>query len=108
MSYDVGDLVRFGNPVEDTDAEPFRNLAGVPTNPTSVTMIILKPDGTRLVFGWPVPGADGELTNASAGRFHYDVVIDQGDAQWRHRIAGTGDVTAASEGSIRVRPQRVT
>lgn len=103
---DIGDLERFGNPSQDTTSAAFTNLAGTATDPTAVTLIVQKPDGTQLVYGWPSAGANGTLTRESAGRFYFDVLIDQ-SGKWQQRLAGTGTVTAASEGSLRVGRQRV-
>lgn len=103
---DVGDLERVGNPSQDTASAAFTTLAGTPTDPTAVTLVVQKPDGTQLHYGWPSAGADGTLTRESAGRFYFDVTIDQ-SGTWRFRLAGTGAVTAASEGSLRVDRQRV-
>lgn len=103
---DVGDLERFGNPSQDTDSAAFTTLAGAATDPTAVTLVVQKPDGVQLAYGWPSAGADGTLTRESAGRFYFDVLIDQA-GKWQFRLAGTGAVTAASEGSLRVQRQRV-
>jgi hypothetical protein len=103
---DCGDLVRFGNPSQDPDAAAFSTLAGTPTNPDAVTLVVERPDGTQLLFGWPIPGADGELTNESAGRFYAEVLINQSGV-WEQRLAGGGAVTAAAEGTLRVSPRRV-
>jgi hypothetical protein len=106
---DVGDLIRFGNP--DVGATvvsaPFTTIDGTPTNPTAVTLIVLKPDGTTLLYAWPSSGFDGTLANESAGRFYAEILIDQ-SGKWQWRIQGTGAVTAAAEGSLRVQRQRVT
>ena len=102
-TYDRGDLLRFGNPSQDTESAPFSNLAGTPTNPTAVVLTIKKPDlETLLVYGWPSAGADGVLTNESPGRFYFDVALDQ-SGNWDWRLEGTGTVMAASEGRITVR-----
>jgi hypothetical protein len=103
---DVGDLVRFGNPSQDTASAAFTTLAGAAADPTAVTLIIERPDATRLVYGWPTAGASGTLVRESPGRFYFDVLLDQ-SGTWRYRLAGTGTVTAASEGSLRVQRQRV-
>ena len=103
---DIGDLERFGNPSQDTTSAPFTTLAGVATNPTAVTLVVEKPDGSQLAYGWPGAGADGTLTNESAGRFYAEVLIDQ-SGKWLFRLEGTGAVTAASEGNLRVDRQRV-
>jgi hypothetical protein len=104
---DCGDMYRFGNPSQSSAAAPFTTLAGTATNPSAVTLIVQKPDGTKLHYGWPVAGVDGVLTNESAGRFFADILIDQ-SGTWRFRLQGTGAVSAASEGTLRVERQKVT
>lgn len=103
---DIGDVARIGNPSQATTAAAFTTLAGAATDPTAVVLTIVKPDATQLVYGWPSAGADGTLTRESAGRFYTDVLLDQAGT-WRWRLAGTGDVTAASEASLRVDRSRV-
>jgi predicted secreted protein len=106
VTADIGDLERIGNPSQATDSAAFTTLAGAATDPTAVTLVVLKPDGSKLHYGWPSAGADGTLVRESAGRFFYDVLIDQ-SGTWRFRLAGTGNVTAAAEGSLTVQRQRV-
>lgn len=108
---DIGDVERFGNysgatNQDGTAAAAFANLAGVPTNPTTVTLVVQKPDGTQLTYGWPTAGSAGVLTNESPGRFYVDVPIDQ-SGKWQQRLSSTGLVQAASESSLRVQRQRV-
>lgn len=103
---DIGDKIRFGNPSQDTDSAAFTNLAGAATDPGAVVLLIQKPDGSQLEYGWPAAGADGTLTRESAGRFYIDIDIDQ-SGKWQQRLSGTGVITAASEGSLRVERQRV-
>ena len=103
---DIGDLYRFGNPSQDTDSAAFTNLAGTATDPTAVTLVIQKPDGTQLAYGWPAAGVSGTLVRESAGRFYFEVLIDQ-SGTWRQRLAGTGAIVAAAEGSLRVQRRRV-
>lgn len=104
MSVDCGDLVRFGNPSIDQLSAPFTDLLGVPTNPTTVELTIVKPDKTVLSYGWPGTGPDGSLTNESAGRFYYPTLIDQG-GPWEYELVGTGAVSAASKGVLRATPR---
>jgi hypothetical protein len=103
---DIGDVVRIGNPSVAPDAAPFTDQDGATADPTSVELVVVKPDRTSLHYGWPVAGADGLLTRESVGRFYRDVPIDQA-VTWRYRLQGTGAVTAAAEGSFRVRLRRV-
>lgn len=103
---DIGDLVRFGNPSQDPDSAPFSDLAGTATDPTTVTLVVERPDATQLEYGWPSPGADGTLTKEAVGQFYAAVEIDQSGV-WEYRLAGTGAVVAAAEGTLRVVPRRV-
>ena len=110
---DVGDMVRFGNALIDpatgqAQATPpgAFTTGGVATDPTLATLVIVKPDGTRLTYGWPVDGADGSLVRESAGRYFHDDTIDQAGV-WRFRLASTGSVVAAAEGMLSIRPRRV-
>jgi hypothetical protein len=104
---DIGDQIRFGNYSGASDAAAFTDLDGTATDPTAVLLMVVKPDQTALVYGWPDAATDGTLTRESAGRFYMDVDIDQ-SGSWRYRLEGTGAVVAASEGSLRVDRQRVT
>jgi uncharacterized protein YfaP (DUF2135 family) len=106
QSVDIGDMMRVGNPSQDAAAAAFTSLAGTPTDPTAVSLTIVKPDGAHRVYGWPAAGTDGTLSRESAGRFSTDIVIDQAGT-WRWRIAGVGAVTAASEGEIKVKRSKV-
>ena len=103
---DIGDKIRFGNPSQDAASAAFTNLAGAATDPSAVVLLIQKPDGTQLEYGWPSPGADGTLTRESSGRFYADAEIDQ-SGKWQQRLSGTGAITATSEGGLRVDRQRV-
>jgi hypothetical protein len=110
---DVGDMYRFGNystsvNQDGVPAAAFTDLAGVAQDPTTVTLIILKPDKiTKLHYGWPSAGADGTLIRETTGRFYIDVVLDQ-SGRWRQRLQSTGVPTAASESILVVDKQRVT
>lgn len=113
--YEIGAVVRLGNPGEaftatQLAADPaygaFKTLAGIATNPTAVTLTVDRPDGTTLVYGWPSAGADGTLVNESAGRFYFDVPLDQA-VLWWCRLMGTGAVVAPSEWGVAVYPSRV-
>lgn len=104
---DVGDLVRFGNPTAATDAAAFATSNGTATDPTAVTLVVEKPDGTQTTYAWPTPGAgQSALTKEGTGRFYAEVTLDQ-DGTWRHRLVGTGAVAAAAEGTLRVTRRRV-
>jgi hypothetical protein len=98
LSFDVGDLERIGNHTT-SGASPFTDLTGTPADPTAVTLTVKKPDGTMLVYGWPVAGATGTLSREAVGRFSADVMLDQ-SGEWTFHLAGTGTVTAAAQGYL--------
>lgn len=110
---DVGDMGRFGNAATDpATGQPLASppaaftTGGVAADPTTVTILVRKMDGTVLEYGWPAAGPDGPALRESVGRFYVDVEYDQ-SGNWRCRIEGTGAVKAAAEGSVRVSRQRV-
>jgi hypothetical protein len=109
MAYDVGDMLRFGNYSGAPGAAAFTDIAGTATDPTAVLLTIQKPDGSQVIYAWPTPGAgQSALTKEAAqtGRFYADVILNQAGT-WRWRLAGTGAVTAASEGSLKVQRSHV-
>jgi hypothetical protein len=103
---DIGDVVRFGNYSGAEGAEAFQDIDGIITDPIAVVLVVQRPDGSQLVYGWPTAGDDGPLTKEATGRFYADVEIDQ-SGKWRYRLEGDGIVTAAAEGTLRVDRQQV-
>lgn len=106
-SFDRGDLIRLGNVVGDNDdgttREPFTNLASVATDPTAVSLQVLKPGGTLLVYNWPLQGpGDGVLDHPSTGRFSWDLHLDETGA-WAWQLSGTGTVETSEAGRFFVR-----
>jgi hypothetical protein len=68
-------------------------VAGVETDPTTVTAIIRDPDGVERTYLY---GTDAELVRDDAGDYHVDV--DAGPpGRWIYRFAGTGVASAAAE-----------
>lgn len=70
-------------------------LLGVPTNPTDVSLVIEKPDGSQVT----VPKA--AMTNPVVGTFEYIVSLDQA-GWWRYRFTGAGTVDAVEEAMFAV------
>ena len=101
-TYDLGDVARLGNYSGASLSDAFKDLAGVATDPTAVTLTVTKPSGAQLAYGWPSAGANGTLTRESAGRFYFDVALDQ-EGVWSYRLVGTGTAAAAAEGRLIVR-----
>ena len=106
-SFDIGDQIRLGNQVGDnadgTDRAAFTTIAGVASDPTTVTLELLKPDATTLTYAWPTQGAaDGLLTREEVGRFYRDVSLDSAGL-WHWTLTGTGTVGTSESGSFYVR-----
>jgi hypothetical protein len=106
-SFDKNDLIRLGNPTGDNPdgsiRQPFADLLGVATDPTTVQLQVLKPDYTSLTYNWPTQGTGtGQLSKETTGRFFFDLLLDQ-DGTWRWTLTGVGTVTTSEEGSLFVR-----
>ena len=93
-----------GSMVELKLHEPFKNSAGVPTDPDEVTILLKRPadDGTVVVHRWPVAGT-GEfpIVKEEVGRFYVDYTWDT-EGVWAWELRGTGDVEASTQGYIQV------
>jgi hypothetical protein len=104
-AYDVGDSIRLGNHAGDNDDDTartaFTDITGVATNPTTVSLELLKPDTTEVVYGYP-SGADGPMTQEGTGRYYRDVDLDQAGL-WHWKLIGTGTVETAEQGALYVR-----
>ena len=114
MAVNIGDVYRFGNPLEDpATGQPLAappgafRTDGADADPTTVTLTVQRPDGTQLVYGWPSAGADGTLVREAAGRFYADIPLDQAGT-WAYKLRGTGTVAAVEEATLRVERGKVT
>lgn len=88
-THDIGDVVKLTG--------TFKNASGTLTDPDTVTLTVLEPDGTT-----STPTA----SSSSTGIWTANVTIDQ-SGTWRYRFEGTGAVVTAEEGAFDVRPRRV-
>lgn len=92
-SYDIGDKVRLGVTFTDED--------GIATDPTAITALIRRPNETVTTL---VYLTDLALARDSAGAYHVDVTIADGDeGLWWYRFQGTGTLVSAVERSFFVR-----
>jgi len=66
--------------------------SGTPTDPTTVTLKVRKPDGIITVYTY----ASGAITKSEVGVYYKDFVLDQSGA-WYYYWQGTGTVVAADE-----------
>jgi hypothetical protein len=90
-AYDIGDAV--------TMRAAFATEAGVPTNPTDVTLRTLSPAGVEATY------ALGSLTALGAGVYTKTISVAE-SGRWFYRWLGTGAVQAAEEGDFWVRESR--
>jgi hypothetical protein len=104
-AYDVGDSIRLGNHAGDNDDDTartaFTDITGTITDPTTVSIEILKPDTTSVTYGYP-SGANGNMTKEGTGRFYYDVDLTQAGV-WHWTLTGTGTVETSEQGTFYVR-----
>ncbi len=92
--YDVGDAVRVTCSTT-TDA-------GVPTDPTGLTVRYKVAGGTPVVKTY---GVDSEVVKDSSGEFHFDIAVtsDMNGALVKYRWVATGAVAGADEKAFQVR-----
>lgn len=100
-TYDIGDVVRIysiftEDPVVPTD-DP------VPIDPATVSLTILKPDGTSQSYTY----AGSTVAKDSTGNYHVDFA-PTARGTYKYRWASTGTGASAKEGKFQVRVQEVT
>lgn len=83
--YDIGDTVRLSCVF---------TAGGVFTNPSSVSVLVTRPDGTTATYDAPV--------NDSAGHYHQDITATL-SGEWAAQWTGTGAVVAVSTELFAVR-----
>ncbi len=80
-----------------TVSASFTNLAGAPTDPSTVTLVVTKPDATTVTY------TGGALTNATVGTWSKQITVDQ-IGTWRYDFTGAGAVAAEQSGVFAVGP----
>src|SRR4030095_14385082 len=73
-------------------------VEGAPTDPTTTSYAVRRPDGTLTVSTYPV----GPIVRESVGAFFVDQPTDQ-RGRWWYRFTGTGAAEESQEGSFYVR-----
>lgn len=106
-SFDVGDRIRLGNSAgtnpDASSRDAFRDVNGTAADPTTVSLHLLLPNGTSVVYNWPDQGeGDGLLTREALGRFYGDLTLTLA-GRWRWRFSSTGTVETSEEGELYVR-----
>lgn len=68
------------------------DVDGDPTDPTTVTLHVIDPDGNVETFTY----ADSEVQRASEGSYYYDYTVDQAQT-WYYIWIGTGTCGAVTK-----------
>ena len=87
----VGDVARLSVSILD--------VAGVPSDPTSLSLVIQAPDGTSTTH-------TSDIVKDSTGNYHFDLALDSSGSygyRWQSLEANQGVI----EGGIFVNPQRI-
>lgn len=90
-TYDVGDQVRC--------SVTFTNSSGDPVDPTTVLFKYKINRGSTVTLTY---GIDAAVVKTDTGDYYVDVTITQ-EGTWSYRFEGSGNVTAAAEGSFLAR-----
>jgi len=80
-----------------TVSASFTNLVGAPADPSTVTLVVTKPDATTVTY----TGAG--LTNSAVGAWSKQITVDQ-LGTWRYDFTGSGAVVAEQSGVFAVGP----
>ena len=84
MIYEIGDLARI--------SVLFTDILNNPENPTTVTLVVLAPDGTSSTI-------TSGIINPSTGNFYYDFPVAQSGI-YKFQYTGVGSVQAVQEGQF--------
>jgi hypothetical protein len=87
VNYDVGDSVKL--------TAAFTNDAGAPADPDGIDAIVRTPGEVSTVY------TAADFTHPTVGAYELTVIATEA-GEWTWRVAGTGAVTAASEGHFYV------
>lgn len=85
----VGDMIRL---------ETTFLIDNTPTDPTTVVLVVNKPDGSQTTYTYTVGVT---IVRDSAGAYHADILVDQA-GDWAWKWTGTGAATGVDEGSFYV------
>ena len=94
MSIDIGDIV-----VVQVDFA----IGVTPTDPTVVSLIIKKPDGSTIQYDYP---GDPEIVKTATGHYEAEITVDQSQT-WAYRWEGDGVATATEEDTFKVERSKV-
>lgn len=92
------DAINPGDVVRVSTAPGFKNAAGAPADPTTVTLRWRRHGGTTTMW---VFGTDVQVVKDSVGVYHADIPVTEHGLHY-FRWEGTGAVVAAEEGYFSV------
>jgi hypothetical protein len=96
MTYDKGDRARL--------LVEFRDLDGAASDPASVTLEVKPPDAPAVSYSNLLSPVI--VVRDGTGVYHMDIDL-QTSGTWRYKWVGEGDLIAAEEGRLFVRPSYV-
>ncbi len=79
------------------------SVGGVPTDPTTVTLRVRKPDGTATDY--PYSPSSGIIVHDSAGVYHAPLIPDA-SGLWRLKSTGTGAAAGVKQVTFYVQEDR--
>jgi hypothetical protein len=86
-----------------TSEQEFRDTDGDLADPTTITLVVREPDGTRTTY---VHGTDEEVVKDATGLYHFSHTPDS-VGRWGYRWVGTGAVAYAEEQFVKILPSQV-
>jgi hypothetical protein len=90
--YDYGAVVR----VEITVKDPFSDPPNQPIDPTGISAMLKKPDGTVVNHSY---GGGGSIIKTAVGIYRLEFVVDE-EGEWLYRFETTGIGQGAVERKI--------
>lgn len=96
--YDKGDLVRL--------SVVFKDLAGAPADPSTVTFSMIDPDGVALTPLTLPPGP--EIVKDSVGNYHTDFDVTKAGVfgEYHYEWKGAGNVQSGEVGQFTAKPSK--
>lgn len=86
-----------------TSEQEFRDTDGDLADPSTVTLVVREPGGTRTTY---VFGTDVEVVKDATGVYHFSHVPDA-VGRWGYRWVGTGAVAYAEEQFVKILASQV-
>jgi len=75
----------------------FKNVSGTLSNPTTISFMLMRPDGTVVSPTY----TQADMSNPSTGVWRFLFTFDE-EGRWRYRITSTGTPKTAFQGFVDV------